>query len=313
MANLGDNRRTEMKQILLNICRKIMDATPRTIEIINTKPINSLRVVSRNAKNTKDPNPLQTTLSTMSTKYPLSVETSMVDKYQIPDEFINRKMQDTHQHGRTLARMEIIDWWIENSKIPDEDTTNVIDIIRKQPRKEVSLYNNIDWNMTCVRFRPVVLERRHTKQKYPLMNLSKDMREAAIMQTLAPSYVTPHTMVPSHVLRELKDLADASLSRKIMFSQQVRILASQLNPQYRFTPSIPQSDDITGPLRHAICQSTWCILNYKIPPDEKSLENGKIVNSLGISTVQALKAHPNDWHLIHDQLLATKVNGVSLR
>lgn len=162
----------------------------------------------------------------MSTKYPLSVEKAMIDKYQIPDHLVNKKVADTHQHGRVLASLDIIDWWIEKSKIPDEDNRNVIDIIRKQPRREVELYNKINWKLTCVRFGTVVLERKHTKQKNPLMNLSRDMREAAIMQTLAPSYVTPHTMVPMSVLQELRALADASLTSKIMFSQQVRILAS---------------------------------------------------------------------------------------
>lgn len=169
----------ERKQILMNICRKITSSTTRAREIITTKPINSLRVIARNAKNTKDPNPLQTTLSTMSTKYPLSVEKSMINKYQIPDHLVNRKLSDTHQHGRVLASLDIIDWWIEKSKLPDEDNRNVIDIIRKQPRREVELYNKINWKITCVRFGTVVLERKHTKQKNPLMNLSRDTREGS--------------------------------------------------------------------------------------------------------------------------------------
>lgn len=120
-------------------------------------------------------------------------------------------------------------------------------------------------------------------------------------------------MVPMSVLNELRALADASLTSKIMFSQQVRILASRLNPQYRFTPSIPQSDDVTGPLRHAICQSTWCVLNYKVPLDEKSIEANKIIHSLGVATVQAMCSHKNEWHLISEQINSSKVNGVSLR
>lgn len=140
-----ENRDRNKKAILMAICHKIIGSSKREKEIMRTRPINSLRVVSRNAKNTKDPNPLQTTLSTISTKYPLSVDISLAKKHGVPEDLMCIKKKDTHQHGRVLAKMEIVDWWVSNSPLPSESGIEVVDILREHPRKEARYYSEINF------------------------------------------------------------------------------------------------------------------------------------------------------------------------
>lgn len=268
------------------ICHKIIGSSKRAKEIMRTRPINSLRVVSRNAKNTKDPNPLQTTLSTMSTKYPLSVDISLAKKHGVPEDLMCVTKKDTHQHGRVLAKMEIVDWWVSNSPLPSESSIEVIDILREHPRREAKYYSEINFEESQVRFGTFSLERRFVKQRNPLLSMPKELRDAAILQTLAPSVVTPHIMIPEYIREGLKKMAETTLSDKILFAHQVRIMSSQLNPKMRYAPAIPQSDDITGPIRHAICQGNRTLTGYLLPQVEKSTETQKTVQALCISLCQ---------------------------
>lgn len=77
---------------------------------MRSKTISSLKAIARNLKNTKDPNPLQTTLVTMSTKFPLSIDMELSSKYNVPRELLDPTRLDTHQHGKILARKEVVDW-----------------------------------------------------------------------------------------------------------------------------------------------------------------------------------------------------------
>lgn len=158
----------------------------------------------------------------------------------------------------------------------------------------------------------VSLERRFVKQRNPLLSMPKELRDAAILQTLLPSVVTPHMMIPEYIKEGLKKMAEATLSDKILFSHQIRIMSSQLNPKMRYAPAIPQSDDITGPIRHAICQGNWTLTGYLLPQVEKSTETQKTVQALCISLCQCIKGRRGNERRIIDQFKTAGVGGVPI-
>lgn len=125
-----------------------------------------------------------------------------------------------------------------------------------------------------------MLERRPTRQRNTTMIMSREMRDSALLQVLAPESVIPYSEVPQTIIDRLKNIASTTLSSKILFSQQARILAKALNPNYKFAPSIPHSSDITAPIRHAICQGNWSMAGYKLPEVDCERESQSIVESV---------------------------------
>lgn len=142
--------------------------------------------------------------------------------------------------------------------------------------------------------------------------MPKELRNAAILQTLAPSVVTSHVMIPEYIKEGLKKMAETTLSDKILFAHQIRIMSSQLNPKMRYAPAIPQSDDITGPIRHAICQGNWTLTGYLLPQMEKSTENQKTVQALCVTLCQCVKDRKDNERRIFDQFKTARIGGVPI-
>lgn len=299
----------QKKAILMQICNLINNSSKSARRIMQNRPISSLKIIARNAKNTKDPNPLQTTLSSMSTRYPISLNKKSCEEYQIPPDLINQKLADTHQSGRILAKIDVLDWWITNSPVPPPETLEIINILRQQPREEVKFWESINWGKTWVRYGQVSLERRLIRQKLTAMNLPKDLRDQAFLQVLAPAYVTPHHHISEATIEQLQQLARTSLPQKSMFATQIRILSSQLNPKVRFAPSVPQSQEITGPIRHAICQGRWSLMGVSIEEDKRSSETQAILLNYSKVVVKVLAKDSRIWPKVIEQVQFSKING----
>lgn len=252
------------KTLLLNLCKMITNAGFRTIECLRTNTMSNLKLIDRSSRCVKDPNPLASTMSIISTKYPISVDKEIVIKSGVPNKYYykNHSIQDdTHYHGRVLCKKEAVDWWITNSTIPDEDTIESISILTASTKKDVSLYNSINWSESRIQWGPPNLERRRISTKNPLAKVDPTIREQVIMQTLMPDHTLPHSRVTKDDLTSIKGLADLSLPSKMSLSAQLRILLNQLDPKKRMLPVIPGCSDIIGPIKHALVHNNFVLNN----------------------------------------------------
>ncbi|CAH0562840.1 unnamed protein product [Brassicogethes aeneus] len=154
----------ERKKIFLRNCNAIINARPGTISVLRTQAMCNLKLVERGSRCVKDPNPISSTMSLISTKYPISVSRDKIADYEIPTSFLQddakgRRVEDAHIHGRILCKKEAIDWWISNSELPSKEVVKTIDIFYDLPRKEVKDYYSIKWENTRVKFGKSSIER----------------------------------------------------------------------------------------------------------------------------------------------------------
>lgn len=253
--------------------------------MMRTKPINSLRVISRNARNIKDPNPLQTMLMTLSCPFPVSVDTQRAKKAGIPSHLFRKdrdgnRTSDNHYSGSSLVKYEALEWWLEHSPLPSPSATDVINIMRKAHRREAELYYSIDWGMSKVQFGRMSLQRKPIATKTVDVSLSRNLREAAIEQIFLPEQTVDYIQIPGSVMEELRKMVNENLHTGMLIATQLRILMNQLNPNYRYLPVMADSGDLTAILRHAFCQRLWKISGVSMASDLRSNEIHMIVEKI---------------------------------
>nr|QPL15313.1 polymerase PB2 [Hymenopteran orthomyxo-related virus OKIAV175] len=272
------------KEHLMYCVRMINNSRDETIEAIRKEPTSNMRMIERASRCVKDPNPLSSTMSTMSMKYPLSVDREKLLKSGMPSNYYlveNQSIEDTHFHGRILCKKEAIEWWIGKSEEPKKDTLDVINILLKQHRKEVSSYYDIPWQSVHIQWGTPNLERRRVSTRTPLIQIDPSIRDQAIMQVLMPDFVTPYQRVTNNDLKEIRDLSNLTLTGKMSLSSQIRILINQMDPRRRVLPVLAGSSEITASLKHALTHSNFLILGHETEEMRGSPTVTKILDKFG--------------------------------
>lgn len=178
----------ETSRALMLCIKKILTARPLAIQMMRETPSCNLDVIRRGARDLRDPNPMQTTMSVLSRKYPISLDANKADKCEVPKELLT-PVKDNHRRNRILARMETVDWWINSAPLPSHEQIGFINIMYEFPRKEVNDYFKINWRGTSVKFNQVLLSKERVPARAPMVRVPKSLQESMIMQLLLPDHV----------------------------------------------------------------------------------------------------------------------------
>lgn len=169
-------------------------------------------MVSRAAKDTKNPSPLASTMIAITTKYPIRVHAENAKKYNLPSQFMGG--EDSRVVGYRQCQNSAIDWWIERSTVPDKDCRDIIDVLSARCSQEVSDHYSIDWKTAKVSQGSTILERKMVATQQPIVKLSRHLRIPAIMQTLVLQLATPYEEISPYGLGRLLKLRNISLTKK---------------------------------------------------------------------------------------------------
>nr|QMP82116.1 polymerase PB2 [Hymenopteran orthomyxo-related virus OKIAV173] len=269
---------------LMRCVRLINNADKKTIDLLMKNPMNNLKLIERSSKCLKDPNPLASTMAVMSTKFPLSIDKEKAILARMPNKYLNVRegvIGDTHHHGRILCKKEAIEWWITKSEVPTKETQDVIDILMKQHRKEVSDYYSMNWLKASIKWGQPNLERRRVNTREPLVQIDPTIRDQAIMQALMPDFTIPFMRVTDNDIKQVKDILNISVTSKMQLSTQIRVLVNQMDSRRRVLPVLPGSSDHLSSMKHAIMHSNFVMVGYEDKKIIKPKSMHKIVDKFG--------------------------------
>jgi hypothetical protein len=251
----------------LLLARKINNAAAESIGILRGQSMCNIKLIERSSKSMKDPNPLSSTLSVLSQKYPLSVDVEKTKKYKVPLQYLLTKngkpVWDTHNTGRVLCKKEAIEWWMDKSEMPTQELINVIDILYRHHRGETEKYYSSDWN-TGVRFGITNVERRVVNTNDPIITADRRTREKLVETVLFPQLVVPYEEYPDYLKQQLVDLMGTTIGSHISLPSQIRILLNQLDPRARVLPIIPGTHEGHAELKHAIMGPNFVMRDVKV-------------------------------------------------
>lgn len=240
--------RDREKEVILKGVKAILEAGAKAMEIIRNNKMSNLKTIERSSRSAKDPTPLATTMGLISTKYPLSIDKELAKKYKIPNHMFPSNSfgrKDFHKHNRVLAKMEAINWWIQEGPPATESTRSICDILLDQSRQECKRFYNTDWEEATISWGPPVLERKVVRTKILIVEIPRPLRSAAISEILFQYYTIPSNLITSLTLESLKDLANLTLDSKIILSKQANILLQAMDPGEKCLPVLPGTHPCT--------------------------------------------------------------------
>ncbi|URQ09140.1 replicase PB2 [Halyomorpha halys orthomyxo-like virus 1] len=296
----------DRKKILLRICKNIMEADTKAIQIMKDTPLCNLRVINRASRNNKDPNPLSSTMAQINTKFPITVDRFKARAFGVPESLLGP--DDAHRYGRRICKKEVVDWFLDNVPAPGPEMKQVIDTLFEKPRKDVERFFAVKWRSAKIKFGPVMLERKMIPTQVPALRVPRPLRNKLVMQVLMPDYCLPYQRLDPSLTQGLRQIAQTKLDAKLALVQQVRILTDQMDPKVRIIPAIPGSAEMIGPMRHAICQSNF-LVTVDIPPLKGSNDYTKDLISLADSAIWAIHFLGQSSSSVTDLLSRTKIMG----
>nr|APG77877.1 polymerase PB2 [Jingshan Fly Virus 1]APG77899.1 PA [Jingshan Fly Virus 1] len=296
------------KRILLNLCQKIIKAKKETVEVLRNQPLCNLKMVQRKAKNIKDPNPLSSMMSTISTKFPISVDVEKARKIEMPKELLSSP--DAHQYGRVMCKLEAIEWYLEKAEIPSEDVKKAIDVLYHNKRIEVSQYFSFNWRKATIVPGPTFINRMVINTQDPLVQIPNNQKTDYIMACLMPEFILNYDQLSPVVMNQLKSIRDLKLVSKMTIQSQLRLLINSLNPKPRCVPCLSESNIIINRMRHAFASSNYRIrVSHSIMGEKTS--NKPVFESIGKALYMALREGCNPRKL-YIRLREAEYNGEPL-
>nr|APG77881.1 polymerase PB2 [Hubei earwig virus 1] len=309
-----DKNIRERKEHLLRCIRKITKAHKGTIQLLRDSPMSGLKLIERSSKCVKDPNPLASTMSVISTKFPITVDVEKARASSLPGYFIKPKDEkDMHNHGRVLCKKEAIEWWIERKSDIADKTKRTIDFMLLGGERNVRNYQNLNWRGASIKWGQPNIERRLCKTRDPILNIEPSQRNPALAQVLMPDFVLPSLTVKPEYIDEIKSYISTDQLQGICLSGQIRSVLTQMDPAYRYLPMLPQSKESDGPLKHALMHSNFSIIvNERIKSDSLK-DYTPLFDNLARVCFYAFKE--DDWKpsTLFEALGSISIRGVSIR
>nr|DBA44333.1 TPA_asm: polymerase PB2 [Cotesiavirus orthomyxi] len=278
----------DKKTILMRLVRQINSASKETIDILRENPMSNTKMIERSSKCLKDPNPLASMMSTINTKYPITVSRAGLTKYPFLGEYVcpdERRKEDVHQHGRVLCRKEAVDKWIEVAESPNESLIGVINILYKQPRKDVDDYYNIDWGKSRIQFGQVNLERKAVNTRAPEVYIPRQDRKELIKQELFPDYCIMYREYSTYLRSSLKEVVNSSLPDKMTLGSQIRVLLNAMDERRRILPLQPGMSEQLACFAYSMRHSNMTLKNLALKEKGGSLDYTNVVDQIGKATL----------------------------
>uniref|UniRef100_A0AAT9J9Q7 Polymerase PB2 n=1 Tax=Blattella germanica orthomyxovirus 1 TaxID=3133491 RepID=A0AAT9J9Q7_9ORTO len=303
----------ERKKIFLHCIRSINNVSDRALTILRTNKISNMRMIERNSKSLKDPNPITSTMVCMASKYPITVDKTKCDKYKIPSRFMHERdediIADTRKHDRVLCKKEAIDWWIDNAEVPKEGLLGVINTLYKEPREQVRLYLKIDWSKTELRFGPPVIERRLVPTRDVPHFIPHNLREPLLKEILFPELTLPDSRITGDLIGKMKEIVDTGIQSRLSLPRQIRILLNHMDPKLRTLPVLPGMSNKTLSLKHAIIHNNLIVHGVEVDGATPTDASMKVLKKLGDCLIYLAQKKKINWDDLRLVVRSSKING----
>nr|QRW42645.1 MAG: polymerase PB2 [Usinis virus]QRW42649.1 MAG: polymerase PB2 [Usinis virus]QRW42653.1 MAG: polymerase PB2 [Usinis virus] len=296
------------KKRLLAVCRKIINLPPGSHEILQKAPICNLRQIERQAKNVKDPSPLQTMMASISEKYPISGDMEKLKACGIPQDMIGQK--DMHRVGRVMVKKEAIDFFINTSSAPDENVKKAIEIIYDNQNRMADEYFKWDWSTARVSFGQQEMQRRVVRTNSVVMEVPRGERTQLLIAAFFPENVIHWDMVDKGLLKKLlTTLGDISVAR-LPLLHQTRLLASAMDPRERMLPTSPSLPMDVQYFRHSFSSNDH--ITKVVTKNPQSFTSGEEYGEM-LGRVIAWRSSKNDSQdEIRKQLEGGTIDGLNI-
>uniref|UniRef100_W8C842 Polymerase PB2 n=1 Tax=Ceratitis capitata TaxID=7213 RepID=W8C842_CERCA len=270
---------------ILEAAKLILSANDETIKILQGNSVSQINTIERNSKSIKDPDPLSSMLSNIAMKYPITISTSSIKSYKIPQEYV-MKSGDLRKYNRTPCKLETIDWYLNNSDDPKQEVKEVIQgmmssgITRLNKIMTMS-WKNLNYSVCRTQFTTMMIATNPLEIKIP-----RELKIPLLSKVLGIDNYIEYSDIPIDMIDMVKEklLKNNSIPFRSL-PNVIQYLGSELNEKYRFLPVLPGMNEDFLLVSHALVQPCYSAVEIGNFISKNHREN-KVVTGVCISIIR---------------------------
>lgn len=199
-------------------------------------------------------------MTNINLKYPITLREDMVNIKDVPSElFCERK--DSRRYNRTLCKLDMIKWYINNDHKPDQNTIDIIEKLFSSNAKRYKIVSEYDLGGVTFKIGNVSLQRMLVSVNPNGIDIPKELIKPAILHALGLSNMIDYNPAPPHYLNQIsKIVQDSNLDiRKI--PNLLNYIQSQIDKRFRHLPVISGMTPEFVYINHALIQPQYKVQN----------------------------------------------------
>lgn len=164
-------------------------------------------------------------------------------------------------HNRVLARLETLNWWIEQSAKPKEQLIRLSNVLFSSLDDMTENYHKSNWSKARVNWGPPMLQRNLVKTQKAQIDIPSSLRNSAIREVFFQISLYPTPFYPNRNNKRAQ-WKNKHENSHIPLSKQVIIISNSLDPRERYLPILPSSDERAIQMKHSIIHNNLDVVNY---------------------------------------------------
>nr|QDK54863.1 PB2 [Longchuan virus] len=317
---------------LLRVCDNLIkqkeeEGNSQVYEMVRTlskkHSISNLSLMRRFSNPVKDPDPLSSTMISLSYKFPLMMRSDKISMF--PKEIVetkgehgfpNQKMieyphADNRKLGWTGCKMGLLDVYLQNSQVPDKEVQDIISTLYQTEREMVSEWNSVDWATSTINTGRQLQERVKIKLGKTLVpNIKNSQIQPLMAKILEPALVVSDEI--QFIYDNYKEKFAEALPDKMSMLEQVNALRNMLDPKERYIPLFRMYSNQTYLHSISLFSSQWhATITMKQAQEKDMLHTEKINIDLACNKIVNCLSKESELVQLGPILSQLKIAGTS--
>nr|WPR17592.1 MAG: polymerase PB2 [Arthropod orthomyxo-like virus] len=238
MQRIVVNKEAHERAVFMSSIEKILKARSEAIELLRSTTLSNARVLERNSKSIKDPDPLSSSMANNSLKWPITVN---VDRLKNIYNFNKDDVAgwDSRKYRRRQCSFRMVEKWIGTDLQINEKDELAITKMFDLKKERVDTIKSFNWSAVSFKVMSVNLERMSVKTNPMSVEIPREIRDDAIAHVLCGDNVIEYQPIPIEYKEKIKELISEYHFDFASIPNIINFLKSQLDAKIRTLPMLP--------------------------------------------------------------------------
>nr|QFQ60709.1 PB2 [Mason Creek virus] len=237
ISEINRNKLLAIKKILLKHKEEMQIEHIRSYS--EKHNITNITLLRRFANPVRDPDPLSSTMISMSYKYPIVMKKDWLQTFPTNwahgEDSLIEGLAETRRPGWIGCKKELVAKYLDIAEIPTQDQVDIIDILYHNDRKKVKQYYEMDWKGSEVHLGKQIGEKVMVKLNNPIIPNIKQSDILPLLCKLLSPGITCNERI-QRIYNENKNKLMSSIPKHVGISEQANALRNLLDPKERMIP-----------------------------------------------------------------------------
>lgn len=260
--------------------RKIVNCNDQAVTIMRETPLSNFKVVKRNSKTIRDPNPLASTMRALSHKYPIIADRTKLEFYEAPEDLYQKEKEDKHHHNKVNCKLSTLDWWLSHSPEVEIETKQTVDIINQVRNDELKSWKGVDFSKANITIAQSIMPREPVVTQKPLVEIPKGQAAQALKQALGIPNHTRIAPFTKEVEKRLENLRVKRVPAQLSLMAQIPLVQKDMQKRVTYLPMSSRVPAELANHRYMFNGSFYATANYQMTDTQVQQVSNRTINNI---------------------------------